>query len=292
MHQTINTTQSYSAIALFALLITAGELAAQELATSVRSFWNHNGSTIYLVADKSSREFYYDEPRPGMVMAGARSGNLLFRGKSIGNEYVGTAFIFDSRCGNRSYNVSGPILDNSQRVLLRGRAPRVGQDCQPRGYVDDTHQFTFLGKTTPALSSRPLSASFAGVWIESGEKDNLCKAGDWEARGSGSDPENRRRLSKVTSRSVEGWEFECNITDANGSKANDSERENAELSLTCSGEAMTWKSKQLWSVQTIDGRKTLLVARLKILDLRDDAGKLVKDDQASDVSISSYLHCN
>ena len=36
-----------------------------------RTFWDHNGSVVYLVANGSSREFYYQRPRLGMLEAGA-----------------------------------------------------------------------------------------------------------------------------------------------------------------------------------------------------------------------------
>ena len=95
----------------------------------------HNGSVISLLANGSLREFYYEEPRPGMLEAGARPGALLFRGRSVNGRYIGIAFIFDSRCGQRSYEVSGPILDNYERVILQGQAPRVGADCRPSGFI-------------------------------------------------------------------------------------------------------------------------------------------------------------
>ena len=36
------------------------------------TIWDHNGSVMYLIANGSSREFYYQRPRPGMLEAGAR----------------------------------------------------------------------------------------------------------------------------------------------------------------------------------------------------------------------------
>jgi hypothetical protein len=45
------------------------------------TIWDHNGSVMYLVANGSSREIYYQKPRPGMLDAGARPGSVLFRGE-------------------------------------------------------------------------------------------------------------------------------------------------------------------------------------------------------------------
>ena len=104
----------------------------------------HNGSIVYLVAKGTLREFHYKEPRLGMLDEGVRPGALLFRGQSNNNRYLGTAFIFNSRCGPLPYQVSGPILDNSERVLLTGRAPHVGPDCSVSNYVDDVLEFRLI----------------------------------------------------------------------------------------------------------------------------------------------------
>jgi hypothetical protein len=114
---------------------TAGAATAT-WADSEPTLWSHNGSVLYLIAKGTSREFHYKEPRPGMLEAGAYPGALLFRGQSINHQYSGTAFIFHSRCGQLSYQVSGPILDGDEHVLLTGRAPQVGPAFYPTGYFD------------------------------------------------------------------------------------------------------------------------------------------------------------
>jgi clan AA aspartic protease (TIGR02281 family) len=122
-----------------------------------RSFWNHNGSTVYLVAKGSSRQFFYEDPRAGMIEAGARRGSLLFQGVSVGGQYVGTAFLYNANCGTLPYKVSGPILDNYERVLVKGQAPIVDSDCHVKRYAADTLEFTLLkpgavvGAQTPSI---------------------------------------------------------------------------------------------------------------------------------------------
>ena len=113
------------------------------------AYWDHNGSIVYLIADGVSRQFYYHEPRPGMLRAGASPGALLFRGKSIQGGYVGTAYIFSRTCGPTPYRVSGPILDDYHTVVLRGQAPRIDADCRVQGYFTDTLKFTLLGSSPP-----------------------------------------------------------------------------------------------------------------------------------------------
>jgi predicted aspartyl protease len=138
---------------------TPATAQSSDTMASTRSLWNHSGSVISLLANGSLREFYYEEPRPGMLEAGARPGALLFRGRSVDGRYIGTAFIFNRRCGQSSYEVSGPILDNYERVVLQGRAPRVGADCRPRGFINDTLEFTLLksvGAASPSTMSPPV----------------------------------------------------------------------------------------------------------------------------------------
>jgi S1-C subfamily serine protease len=113
------------------------------------TYWDHNGSIVYLIADGVSRQFYYHEPRPGMLQEGARPGTLLFRGRSIQGGYVGTAYLFDRTCGPTPYQVSGPILDDYHTVVLRGQAPRIDADCRVQGYFTDTLKFTLLGSSPP-----------------------------------------------------------------------------------------------------------------------------------------------
>lgn len=76
--------------------------AKEPAATQERTRWEHNGSIMYLVAKGSSREFYFKHPRPEMLEAGAQPGSLLFRGQSTKEQYSGTAFIFNRRCGQIS----------------------------------------------------------------------------------------------------------------------------------------------------------------------------------------------
>jgi clan AA aspartic protease (TIGR02281 family) len=121
------------------------------------TLWAHNGSVVYLIKSGKGRAFHYQEPRAEMIQAGAHRGALLFTGQSNNHQYTGTAFVFNSRCGQLPYHVSGPIRDDHERVQLKGRAPRVGSDCQVIGYVEDTLDFELIkGVPTSNLSLPPL----------------------------------------------------------------------------------------------------------------------------------------
>jgi hypothetical protein len=108
------------------------------------SLWAHNGSTVYLVAQGTSREFHYEQPRAGMIEAGARSGTLLFKGVTREGNYEGIAYIFKHGCNPVPYQVNGPILDGGRRVFMRGQAPNLNTRCQITGYSADNLEFTLL----------------------------------------------------------------------------------------------------------------------------------------------------
>jgi hypothetical protein len=69
------------------------------------------------------------------------------------------------------------------------------------------------------------------------------------------------------------------------------DREVVEVELACSGEGMTWNSKELWHIQVIDNRKNLIETNLETMNLRDDSGKLVHNDGSSP-AVTNYLECN
>jgi hypothetical protein len=144
-----------------ALLVVSTSAFAQPKATSAPpepSLWDHNGSVVSLIAQGSAREFHYKEPRPGILDAGARPGAVLFRGKVMNGQYSGAAFMFDRRCGQISYAVSGPILDNDQRVVLTGEAPLLGAKCRVQGYFTEVLEFRLKNANWTARAVAPESA--------------------------------------------------------------------------------------------------------------------------------------
>jgi hypothetical protein len=125
------------------------------------TLWDHNGSVVYLVANGSSREFYYQKPRPGMVEVGARPGSLLFRGQINDGQYSGTAYIFNPRCGPIPFQVKGPVLDNEERIALTGEAPQVGQNCRTRRYYTSSLEFKRLNPIEGAQLQEPFGVAHA-----------------------------------------------------------------------------------------------------------------------------------
>jgi hypothetical protein len=142
---------SVAALALLAIVAAGLDAMKAGCCTSAQAqtqtvsaeptLWDHNGSVMYLVANGPSREFYYQKPRTGMLEAGVRPGSLLFRGEIENGQYSGTAYIFNPHCGQIPFQVKGPILENDDRIVLTGQAPRVGRNC--RAYESSTSSLEF-----------------------------------------------------------------------------------------------------------------------------------------------------
>jgi len=126
-------------------------------ASADRTIWDHNGSVMYLVANGSSRELYYEKPRPGMLEAGAKPGSLLFRGEVNNGQYSGTSYILNRRCGRIPFQVKGAILDNDQRIVLTGQAPRVGRNCKTYASYTTNLEFRLLKPIVESLSQERVS---------------------------------------------------------------------------------------------------------------------------------------
>ena len=122
-----------------------------------RSLWDHNGSLMYLVANGSSREIYYQKPRPGMLEAGAHPDSLLFKGEINDGQISGIAYIFNAQCGQVPFHVKGPVLDNGGKIALTGQAPRVGRNCQTNGEYTSTLEFKLL--KTSETAQPPLATA-------------------------------------------------------------------------------------------------------------------------------------
>jgi hypothetical protein len=126
--------------------------------SSERTTWDHNGSVMYLIANGSSRELFYEKPRPGMVEAGAKTGSLLFRGEVSNGQYIGTTYMFNLQCGQVPFQVKGGILDDGKRIVLTGLAPRIGRNCRAIASYSTTLEFRLLNPIADSPASEPQKA--------------------------------------------------------------------------------------------------------------------------------------
>jgi hypothetical protein len=171
-------TRTELAVAAIALTATVAALdaiieccmsaqAQTQTASPEPTFWDHNGSVMYLVANGPSREFYYQKPRAGMMEVGARPGSLLFRGGIDNEQYSGTAYIFNPHCGQIPFQVKGPILDNDERIMLTGQAPRFGRNCRTYESYTSNLEFRRLKPNEVAKSEEQYTAAPAPTVEES-----------------------------------------------------------------------------------------------------------------------------
>jgi hypothetical protein len=150
------------AVAAIAVVATVAVASAQDqtqTASPETTIWDHNGSVMYLIANGQSREFYYQKPRAGMLEVGARPGSLLFRGEIENGQYAGTAYIFSPHCGEIPFQVKGPILDNYERIVLTGQAPRVGRNCRAHESHTSNLEFRRLKADEVAGSQEQITAA-------------------------------------------------------------------------------------------------------------------------------------
>jgi len=150
-----------AAIALVASGAVASARAQTQTASAEPTIWDHNGSVVYLVANGQSREFHYQKPRAGMSEVGARPGSLLFRGEIDNGQYSGTAYIFSPHCGPIPFQVKGPILDNDERIMLTGQAPRLGRNCRANESYTSNLEFRRLKPNDGAQSQEQSTAVMA-----------------------------------------------------------------------------------------------------------------------------------
>ena len=130
-----------------------GAIVAGEGQSPTRTYWNLNGSIVYLVANGTTREFYFQEPSKDLRDLGATSGSLLFSGKAVnGSSYEGTVYVFNHPCEKVQYKATGPILDDYSRVVIEGEEPLIDPDCHEIGYKHGKLEFKLL-KPQPLIDA-------------------------------------------------------------------------------------------------------------------------------------------
>ncbi|KJC49396.1 hypothetical protein UP09_06670 [Bradyrhizobium sp. LTSP885] len=113
--------------------------------------WEFIGSALSLQQTGAQIRFLYQQPRPGMLEAGAQPGSLLFEGQHSETQIWGTAYMFSRTCGPQAYPVQGQIVDGGTTVVMRGEAPWVyPTTCEPAG----THPVELVLKATAAAPRR------------------------------------------------------------------------------------------------------------------------------------------
>jgi Caspase domain len=114
----------------------------------VKSYWNHNGSVMGLIANGDHRTFIYVKPRNGLQTI-IEPGSVLFEGTADGKSYNGTARRFRKGLPPNVYSVSGPIKNGGSRVVLTGAVATRAAD----GSVEKTFNDVLVFDLLPDYSS-------------------------------------------------------------------------------------------------------------------------------------------
>ena len=104
--------------------------------SSVKSYWNHNGSVVGLIPEGRNRTFIYVKPRSGLQGL-VEPGMVLFSGISDNSSYNGIARRFRKGLPPIKYNVSGPINKGGSQVVLTGEVTTRNADGSPKETILD-----------------------------------------------------------------------------------------------------------------------------------------------------------
>jgi hypothetical protein len=74
------------------------------------TLWDHNGSIVRAVSGTANFQILYEQPRKGMLTAGAGKGSALFQGVREGSSLTGSAYIFNAKCGPSEFRASESLL--------------------------------------------------------------------------------------------------------------------------------------------------------------------------------------
>ena len=120
--------------------------------------YDHNGSVMDVDRTGDNVLISYRTPRAGLVRNGVTPGRLLFNGRVSQGVLEGQARIFNDRCGEVDYYVSGPF-EPGRAFRLQGAAPILREsDCFLVDHVfegpNSDLRFTPLAAAAPTPAAR------------------------------------------------------------------------------------------------------------------------------------------
>ncbi len=107
------------------------------------SFWCHNDSLMGLVRENGRVLLVYDRPRPGIADV-VKSQPVLLDVSRSGASVSGTGRHYSSRCGSRTFPVSGVIDEAERRLSATGSRPVFSSgDCGETSSATKTETLLF-----------------------------------------------------------------------------------------------------------------------------------------------------
>src|SRR5262245_38192439 len=132
-----------------------------------------------------------------------------------------------------------------------------------------------------ASQAGPTLSKFLGIWIRADVENTACRRDDWKEKS-----DNGPMIS-VTASAVEMLESGCKIL---SSRPRGPELKAIDVKLSCSGEGFTWKSSEIWQVQSLGDRRVFVQTEVKTTNRRDDAGKRYPTPRSEEPT-TLYLEC-
>ena len=140
-----------------------------------------------------------------------------------------------------------------------------------------------------AAHAANLPSEFTGFWVATEAANNACRKADIKEETNNVPI---ARVMSVDAGTVSYYETRCTLVSVKRlptANPSDKSQVNAEADLACSGEGSRWKAKEIWHVETIDGRKVAVVTGLSQTDYRDEKDR--KRNTPSLVTTTVYFAC-
>jgi hypothetical protein len=140
-----------------------------------------------------------------------------------------------------------------------------------------------------AAHAASLPERFKGLWVLA-EVPNKDKCRKEEPKGEDDRPVDS--MMSVEGGTISYYEMQCQVQSARELQApgaDDSTRINLDVRLTCKGEGQRWSAREIWHIETIDGKKVMAVTQLGQTDVRDERGRKQKSPNL--IATSIYFAC-
>jgi hypothetical protein len=126
----------------------ASVLQVSVSALGKQSLWCHNGSIMRLAERGDERSFIYHRPSSPGLTAAIASDAVLVQGRVQNDTFRGFARHYSTRCGNRTFEVSGKWPASSKVVTLEGTRTQFIHNCAARSR-EEILTFGWMREFTP-----------------------------------------------------------------------------------------------------------------------------------------------
>jgi len=140
-----------------------------------------------------------------------------------------------------------------------------------------------------AAQAAELPQQFNGLWVAA-EIPNKDKCRKEEPKGEDDRPVDA--MMSVAGGTITYYEMHCQVQSAKRLQPpnpNETGRINVDVALACKGEGMLWSAREIWHLETIDGKPVLAVTQLGQTSYRDERGRKQKSPNV--ITTSIYFAC-